>query len=90
MKLRSHLLILTPGTLLSLFATSGHLEMDDLRAFHDEAARELASQPGWFIITGSSAPNDRKALTTCCPDGEGRVAELLASRWLASPSHTHP
>jgi sensor domain CHASE-containing protein len=75
-------------TTLQALATSRHLETDGLRAFHDEAARALASQPGWFTITGSAAPNDRKALTTCCPDGDARFAELLASRWPASPSHT--
>lgn len=49
---------------LSALATSPSLDRDDFQAFHAEARRVQASQPGWYSIVLLSAPGEQQLLTT--------------------------
>ena len=49
---------------LSALAASRNLEIDDVRAFHAEATRVLASQPDWLTII-LAVPSARQLATPC-------------------------
>lgn len=49
---------------LGALATSPTLDRDDFEAFHAEASRVQASQPGWYSIVLLSVPAERQLLTT--------------------------
>ena len=67
----------TSITTLEALATSRHLETDDLRAFHDEAARVLKSQPNWLTIN-LAQPSVQQVVNILRPFGTelGLIAEL--------------
>ncbi len=55
-------------TALEVLATSGYLSVDDLKAFHAEAARVLRSQPNWSTIDLAS-PSGKQLLNVLRPFG---------------------
>jgi signal transduction histidine kinase/ActR/RegA family two-component response regulator len=55
-------------TALEGLATSRHLDTDDLRAFHAEAARVLGSQPDWLTVT-LAPPSGQQVVNVLKPFG---------------------
>ncbi|HEU4343921.1 MAG TPA: ATP-binding protein [Candidatus Binatia bacterium] len=53
---------------LEALATSIHFDEDNLRAFYDEAARVIKSQPGWFTII-LAAPTGQQVVNLGRPFG---------------------
>ena len=56
------------SNVLSALAASRNLELDDLRAFHAEATRVLASQPDWLTII-LALPSSRQLVNALLPFG---------------------
>jgi signal transduction histidine kinase/ActR/RegA family two-component response regulator len=55
-------------TALESLATSLHLDIDDLRAFHAEATRVLPSQPDWLTVT-LALPSGQQVVNLLQPFG---------------------
>lgn len=56
------------SNVLSALAASRNLELDDLRAFHTEATRVLASQPDWLTVI-LALPSSRQLVNALLPFG---------------------